>query len=267
MSYPTPPADGAAPRADQQQPGPAPQKSGSKTGIIVALLAVLTLVLGAGAFYLLGPASNHNNSAEKAVPSVVGFNVDQATKEIEGAGFVVADVTAKPSDVADGTVLAQDPKAGTSLPSGSAVNLVVAGPANPQVPSVVQSLQADAEKVLAAAGFTLGEVTLTPNSAPAGTVLAQDPKAGTSAKKGSAVNLTVSNGKVTVPNVLGLTEVRATAKLQDAGFVVQTQAGAPGSGKPGTVVRTNPAADRVAVVGTTVVITVAPAAPAPTASR
>ena len=68
-----------------------------------------------------------------SVPAVVGDTQAAATSAITGVGLVVGTVTAQSSaTVASGTVISQNPASGTSVTSGSAVNLVVSsGPAPP----------------------------------------------------------------------------------------------------------------------------------------
>jgi penicillin-binding protein 1A len=93
---------------------------------------------------------------------------------------------------------------------------------NGVVPKVVGMTQAAATVTLAHANFT-AVPTSVPSSQPAGTVVGQSPSAGSHAILGSAVSISVSNGhstKITVPNVIGMTQANATAALQKAGFKV-----------------------------------------------
>lgn len=64
------------------------------------------------------------------VPNVVRQLFEKATKTLEEAGLSAGDVTEQkgvlPVGVMVGEVLRQEPKPGTKLPAGSAVNLVVA---------------------------------------------------------------------------------------------------------------------------------------------
>ena len=93
------------------------------------------------------------------------------------------------------------------------------------VPNVVSLKQADADKALAASGFSIGEVTQqASDSVPAGSVISQDPEGFTQAKAGSKVNLTISSGKaepkdVQVPDLKGKSQSDAEKALSDAGLV------------------------------------------------
>ena len=59
---------------------------------------------------------------------------------------------------------------------------------------------------------------------PAGSVISQNPIAGTQVAPGSAVNLVVSTGPppVSVPNVVNLTQAAATSAITGADLIVGT---------------------------------------------
>jgi beta-lactam-binding protein with PASTA domain len=87
---------------------------------------------------------------------------------------------------------------------------------------VVGMAQAQATQVLVESSFTPLVVSV-PSGQPAGLVVGQDPAGGATAVAGSQVVIRVSNGSTPVagvPNVVGLTEGSATAKLRAAGFAV-----------------------------------------------
>jgi hypothetical protein len=98
-----------------------------------------------------------------------------------------------------GSVISQDPVAGTSVAAGSAVDLTVStGPASVSVPDVVGLTQSAATTAITNAGLVVGTVTQQASATvPAGSVISQDPVAGTSVAAGSAVDLTVSSGTPT----------------------------------------------------------------------
>ena len=95
-----------------------------------------------------------------------------------------------------GSVISQSPVAGTQVASGSAVALVVSSGV-PQVatPNVVGLTQAAATTAIANAGLTVGAVTTASSTTvPAGSVISQNPVAGTVLPANSAVALVVSSG-------------------------------------------------------------------------
>lgn len=90
------------------------------------------------------------------------------------------------------------------------------------VPPVAGKTQEDAQRVLAATGFTVNIEKRNDDDVPAGSAIDTDPRAQQRAQKGSDVTLFVSLGpKMTkVPSVVGRTEEDANATLKDAGFPV-----------------------------------------------
>lgn len=130
-----------------------------------------------------------------AVPDVVGDQIADAEAALSAAGLALGTVTFDYSgSVPEGQVISQDPAAGTLLPAGSSVNLVVA--AEPSiVPYVVGMTQSAAATALADAGLIVGVVTLVYSDiAPAGEVVSQGTAAGSPVAPGTAVNLAVSRG-------------------------------------------------------------------------
>jgi serine/threonine-protein kinase len=130
------------------------------------------------------------------------------------------DVHEVPSDQEAGTVTAQDPAAGTSVPEGSSVRINVSkGPTPVAVPGVVGQPIDSASSILQGAGFHVS-TTFVDSNQPANTVIDQSPDANSSAAKGSVVTLTVSKGPKTstVPDVTSLDLGTAEQTLQDSGF-------------------------------------------------
>ncbi len=130
------------------------------------------------------------------------------------------DVHAVPSGEEAGTVIAQDPPAGTSVPEGTSVRINVSkGPTPVAVPGVVGQPIDTASSILQAAGFHVSP-TFVESNQPANTVIDQTPDANSSAAKGSVVSLTVSKGPQTstVPDVTSLDLGTAEQTLQDSGF-------------------------------------------------
>jgi serine/threonine-protein kinase len=131
---------------------------------------------------------------EKAkVPDVVNQDVDDARAQLEQAGFVV-DVTEQEDATHDaGTVLSQDPAAGTELTQGKTVTITVAKePENAAVPAVIGQDVDAAVNQLSDAGFVPNQVTqAVSRENQDGKVISQNPVGGTQAKKGSRVTITV----------------------------------------------------------------------------
>jgi serine/threonine-protein kinase len=123
-------------------------------------------------------------------------------------------------------VSATDPKAGTKVPEGSTVRVnVYNGPVQATVPNVVGESFSQAQATLHNAGFNVNIAHTVPSDQPQNTVVSQNPQPGTTATKGSTVNLTLSNGppQVQVPSVVGETSQQAFRDLVSAGFKVTQQ--------------------------------------------
>ncbi len=132
--------------------------------------------------------------AQVTVPSL--RSLDQATAEqrIRGAGLEVGSVTFQPSDADEGTVISQDPAATAKVDPGTRVNIVVAQAASTiAVPDVVGNLASDAKFKLEQAGFQVISDTAESDQ-PVGTVIDQNPSAGTQVARDTKITITVSNG-------------------------------------------------------------------------
>ena len=196
------------------------------------------------------------------VPDVVGQQ-QQAAQLIlveRGLKFTVTEV--ENDDAESGVVLSQDPAAGEHRARDSVVALQVAkAPGQETVPDVVGKTLQAAQAELQASGFRVGgpkqEASAT---VPEGRVISTDPGAGTSAKKGATVTITVSTGveQVSVPNVVGQTETNATNSLRSRGFEVEISIKAltPGDANIGRVVSQDPTSGKSADKGSHVTLVV-----------
>jgi serine/threonine-protein kinase len=118
-----------------------------------------------------------------------------------------------------------------------------------------------AANTLGAKGFSTETAYQSSDTVEKDKVIGTDPPAGTGAAKGSKVKLIISTGKeqVRVPDVVGLSEARATSELQNAGFKVSVHyftAQSCDSESIGNVSTTVPAANATVPKGSTVTISV-----------
>jgi beta-lactam-binding protein with PASTA domain len=127
-----------------------------------------------------------------AVPSVIGVNVDQATAQLQGAGFAVQRRDVE-DDMPAGVVVGQAPSGLTLAPKGSTVTLTVStGPSTRVVPDVTTLFVADARSTLRSSGFR-STVTREETDDPAlhGVVLRQEPAGGTPLQPDTTVTIVV----------------------------------------------------------------------------
>lgn len=201
----------------------APKGPNKKTiGIVVALLVAL-LAVGGIAFALMGGIGGSGDP----VPSVVGKTVDEAAQLIEKAGFEVGTVeTVFDDKVEADKVISQDPKAGDKREKGTRVNLKVSQGAQEveiSVPDLTNKTVEQAKKELTANGLKYAEGEPgNSDSIEKDHVYKQDPAAGTKVAKDSVVTvyLSLGDGGIEVPDVVGKSLGEAVTTLNNAGFYV-----------------------------------------------
>jgi beta-lactam-binding protein with PASTA domain len=179
--------------------------------LLIALLGVI-LIAGIVIWYV-------TKSDSKSVPTVVGQRVDAAVNRMQADGFKVQ-IARQSSSRAPGIVFGQNPAGGTSVNKGSTVNLLVSsGRSRKTVPNAVGRSQAAGRSALVQAGFAVTTAEV-PSDQPVGTIVAQDPAAGTRVAPGTKVRINVSKGlaNVTVPSEVGSTVTDAKAALVAKGF-------------------------------------------------
>ena len=161
------------------------------------------------------------------LPQFVGYSCDSVITNVELASqynFSVEYVVN--TDTAAGTVLSQEPAAGRSLmvtEDGIDVKLYVStGYVMLQVNDVTGLDYREAALLLQNAGFSVEITNVTSSEVDKDIVISTSPSAGEQITSGSTVYVNVSGGPslayVTVPNVVGLPEDAAIAKLQAAGL-------------------------------------------------
>lgn len=126
------------------------------------------------------------------VPDLRNKAQGEAWQLITNSRLIVGQVTKRESPRAEGTVLDQNPPAGTRVNIGSHVGFVVAVPETAIVPDLRNRAQGEAQQLIASVRLTVGQVTTQQATVAAGTVLSQNPQAGTVVNVGSSVNFVVA---------------------------------------------------------------------------
>lgn len=215
-------------------PGAAARPPRAKGPIIAAVCIALAVVLAAVA----GGTYMAELWGGKTIPEVVGLSQPEATDALSAKGFAAQAVDVK-SDEPQGTVLSSDPEQGHRAEEGGTVTLSVAVPRI--VPAIVGATSEEAAQALEAEGFTAVTYTEEKSNEAAGTVLAVSPEAGSEAKSGDAITVTVAV-PYTVPDVEGMSEADAKAALEAEGYEVSTEWYTTEDIEEGTAVSTDPAA-------------------------
>ncbi len=231
-----------------------------KTGRWV--LTSLAAIGAAAVLIFLGLQLFGSKAVIVRVPDLSGKTVAEATTSLQNMQLVLGQQDAKADDNAPkGTIIAQDPIAGENIEQGQAVNITISsGKEQTMVPNLVDLARVDdARLALTDARLILGKQTSVDSDKAAGTIVSQSVPANSTVDVGTRVDVTVSSGKVAVPDVVNETKTQARNDLINAGFQVQIAYEANDTVAPGTVLAQTPLAKSMAVKGTTVTITVAQA--------
>jgi beta-lactam-binding protein with PASTA domain/predicted Ser/Thr protein kinase len=163
--------------------------SNQKQGTVTAQSPKASVVVVAGTQVRINVSSGPK---QIAVPAVISLPFEQASAELERAGFKVSKVDVD-SDQAKGIVTDQDPKGGTTAAQGSSVTLSVSkGPTTESVPDVTTQSYDVAKATLEGAGFRVRHVFEdTDDPSQDGLVISQDPVGGSQAKPKTVVTLFV----------------------------------------------------------------------------
>jgi eukaryotic-like serine/threonine-protein kinase len=230
---------------------------------IAGILLVLGVV-GGVAYAILGGGSSH------AVPQVNGLSLTQAEQEVTQSGLKYTVHKESSATVPTDHVISTSPPNGNVVPAGSTVALFVStGPKMVKVPPVKHDSVNQATATLKAAGFQVSVQTDSNSNGQPGTVVKQDPSAGTKAKFGSVVTIFVPPNGNLVPAVVGDDYQVALGKLSNAGLTNINVGYVSNPQLPnGTVVAQNPHAGKRVPAGTQINLTVVKnaATPSPTPS-
>ena len=210
---------------------------GFGSGISVLLLGLLVWIIASGgAVFNFGG----NGSNKIAVANVIGKTYDEAYQTLTKQDLLVDKQLQLSDTIESGLVISTDPPAGQQVGAKTTITVLVsAGKEQVLVPDLSGKTEADALTALTAAGLTLGTITQSDSANVAqNLVISSDPMPNTSVSAKSVVNLVISTGTVTVPNVVNLEINDATSQLSSiaVGYIVQTDLAPTCTGKAGTTV-------------------------------
>ena len=127
--------------------------------------------------------------APRPIPDVRGRDRATASEMLATARFRLGDVVDRPDESAPGSIVEQQPAAGTPARPGTLVQVWVAVPVPIPVPAVVGKRERDAAAALASGRLRIGTVGTRPSPQPRGTVIEQRPQAGQFVTANTAVDL------------------------------------------------------------------------------
>ncbi|SDD34418.1 PASTA domain, binds beta-lactams [Mucilaginibacter pineti] len=197
-----------------------------RNNIIGAIVTVIAVVLIA--FYSLGYYTNHGSGIP--VPKLKGELIDKAMSILKEQGFGYKIDSVYVQDVAPGTIVEQDPDAGTNVKEGRVIYLTMVTLLAPNIalPDLEQSSYREAIATLQNYGLKIGDTTYRSDIARdrilevrfKGEVI----KPGTKLAKGSMVDLVLGDGEgaseVEIPQLINLDLDAARFAIKGAGLSV-----------------------------------------------
>ena len=190
----------------------------------ILLFAILFLTVIELVMVGLGIYTRHGQTI--AVPNLSGLNFQEATKKLAAVNLkgVIIDSVYQPKSE-KGVVLSQDPEPNTAVKQERTIYLFVSTVLPPQVlmPKLKDKSLKQAAAIIQTYGLKQGRLRFVPEQC-INCILEQKVKGkkiepGTSLPKGTAIDLVIGKGlsdeKVSVPDLTGLTRSQALAKLAE----------------------------------------------------
>lgn len=198
---------------------------GSKNKKKIAIIAAAVIVALA-ALVGIGFATGLFDKKDIEVPDFRGMTIEEAEDKAEDLGIEVKIGKYEFStEYEQDQIMDQDPNHGEMVAKGDTVTVDISkGGERGVIPNLIGKSEEDAKKMIEDYGFELGTVKEKESHEEKGTVIEQDPSAGSEGKQGDTINITISDGSGKemgeVPYVLGMSEDEARAAIEEAGFKV-----------------------------------------------
>lgn len=235
----------------------------------IATLVIFTLlVLAGGGFWVYAVTNQHPvPAARTVVPSVTDLTESEALQRLYDASFRPHIKKMQHDTVPGGVAIGTLPSAGTSLEKDSDVTLNISeGPSAVAISvDLPGRTEAAARDLLRQSGLVGAPDTTMAHSStvPSGIVITTNPAPGELVPVGSTVEIVVSTGKVSMPELRGLTKPEAEVALRALGLVSDVKEVQNSQVEPGKVTAQSDPLNALVDQGKTITITVAKAPPAP----
>ena len=191
------------------------KKSGGLPARLLTLFVLLVLIALIG---VAGIRLYRTMFVTVRTPDLTGLDEATAQRMVSNANLTL-ELEYAYSEATEGYIFDQNPKANAEVSRGSTVTAMISkGTGLLLVPRLAGMTQADAESVLTAQGLSLGYVEIVPSEKLRGVVLSQNPEAGANAEPGAAISLTVSGGRIVVPELVGQREEEAVERMTSVGL-------------------------------------------------
>jgi serine/threonine-protein kinase len=220
---------------------------------IAALSIALILLVGGVSYFILSP---NQSSVTRVLPNVVGLTEAQARQEL--AGLTITIQRAPDPRIPRDRVASQLPLATIRVSDGSAVTLTISdGPGDAIVPTgLLGKPLEEVRAALTAAGLRVSRTIAIDSEQEPGIVLKISPEPGSTVEAGTGVVLEIASGNISVPSLVGRTEIEARTILTQAGFLVKIVEAYDVNQVIGSVLAQAPSAGEVKLIGSSVTITI-----------
>lgn len=196
--------------------------------VIIFFVGKITGVFGFGSNPNTTPSTEESTTTESenvTMIAVAGMSVAEAEKSLKEMGLLTAFTYVESEAYAKNLIISADITAGTEVKKGTTVVLTVsAGTEGREVPDIMGLSYEEAADKLAEEGFSINKTESYSDTVAKGNIISQSPVSGQKAPVGSVITVKVSLGeednKVRVPNLMGIPEDEAVAKLIEAGLTV-----------------------------------------------
>ena len=197
---------------------------------IISALAVSVILIGMVLTFAVGILApgifNFGSNDEYKIPKFVGSNIEDIKEEYKDIDieFIISEEQFN-DEYNEGIIITQNPDEGMNVKLPVKVRLTVSkGSREIVLSNYVNKEARQAELEITEQGLKYVEKTEYDEEVPAGYVISQYPLAKTKVLSGTDVTITVSKGAneefAVVPNLIGLTEAEAKAKLTDYELVL-----------------------------------------------
>ena len=220
---------------------------------IAALSIALVILVGGVSYFILNP---NQSSVTRVLPNVVGLTEAQARQEL--AGLTITIQRAPDPRIPRDRVASQLPLATIRVSDGSAVTLTISdGPGDAIVPTgLLGKPLEEVRAALTAAGLRVSRTIAIDSEQEPGIVLKISPEPGSTVEAGTGVVLEIASGNISVPSLVGRTEIEARTILTQAGFLVKIVEAYDANQVIGSVLAQAPSAGEIKLIGSSVTITI-----------
>ena len=210
--------------------------------IVVAVIIVIYLIGSFFDIFHFGPGNKNNKKDDTQITQeeketvvmidLKGKTLSEAEKDLKELGLKVTEAGTEVSDTYEkGEIIDQDVSEGETVKAGTTIKVTVSAGSEEEnakevdVPDVTGKTSDAAMATLEDKNLTVSREFEFSNDVPAGQVIRQDPKSGSTVKEGTKVTIYVSQGSesVKVPDVRGKSEADAKAALSEFAVTTTTE--------------------------------------------